>query len=332
MTMPFTRIAGWAALAATFFAGSALAQDMTLRLHTLVQDPHPYNDMAAFMAAEIAERSAGAIEIKVFDAGQLGQDPAVIGEMGLGTIDLMISSTNNAAKQVPEFQIFSIPYLFAGFDDLMDRVGPGTAAEDYFRNVYADRGIGLHLLALGGSGSRNMSNARGPVNSLADIAGIKMRTPPSPMISKTWETLGTLPVTVAWGELYAAVQTGVAEGLESSIPGYSGSKLYEVAPFLALTAHTIQVNHVSIAERTWNKLSDEQKAMFAEVAAEASQLGIEMAAKYETELVETLKAEHGVTVTTPDVSEFQAKLGSLQGELATEMGLEDAMAAVAATN
>ena len=326
-------MAAWKHLAASALAVMmattvSMAADTTMRLHTLVKSPHPYNDMANFMADEIAKRSDGAIEIKVFDAGQLGKDPAVIGEMGLGTIDLMISSTNNAVKQVPEYQVFSMPYLFAGFDDLMERVGPGTPAEDYFKKAYGDHSLNMQLLALGGSGTRNLSNAKGPVNKLGDISGFKMRTPPSPMISKTWAELGTLPVTVAWGELYAAVQTGVAEALESSIPGYTGSKLYEVAPYLALTGHTIQVNHISMSQRAWDKLTPEQQKMFLEVAAEASVLGIDMARKYETELVETLKSKHGVTVTNPDVAEFKAALGPLQASLATELGLEPAMAAI----
>jgi len=306
----------------------AFAQDMTLRLHTLVQDPHPYNDMAAFMAEEVGTRTDGAIAIEIFNAGQLGADPAVISEMALGTIDLMISSTNNAAEVMPDYQIFSIPYLFAGYDDLMARVGPDSAAETFFREAYASNDVGMQLLALGGSGSRNMSNALGPVESLSDIAGMKMRTPPSPMISRTWETLGTLPVSVAWGELYAAIQTGVAEGLESSIPGYAGAKLYEVAPYLALTGHTIQVNHVSMSDRSWGRLTDAQRQIFLDVAAEASALGIERAKFYESELVTKLRAESGVTVTTPDVSEFQAALSDLRGELATELNLTDAMSAL----
>ena len=328
--MAFWKLAGTGMLASIMAVSGAMAAEWEMRLHTLVKSPHPYNDMAVFMAEEVAKRSDGAIEIKIFDAGQLGKDPAVIGEMGLGTIDLMISSTNNAVKQVPEYQVFSMPYLFGGFDDLMTRVGPGSNAETYFQGIYGERSLNMRLLALGGSGTRNLSNAKGPVTALADIAGFKMRTPPSPMISKTWAELGTLPVAVAWGELYAAVQTGVADALESSIPGYTGAKLYEVAPYLALTGHTIQVNHISISDRAWGKLSEDQQAMFLAVAAEASVLGIAMARQYETELVQKLQSDHGVTVTTPDVSEFKAALASLQSSLATDLNLEAAMAALSA--
>lgn len=322
------KLVGSALVASIVLSTGAAAADMTMRLHTLVKSPHPYNDMAKFMAEEVAKRSGGAIKIKIFDAGQLGKDPAVIGEMGLGTIDLMISTTNNASKQVPEYQIFSMPYLFSGFDDLMSKVGPGSKAEAYFQKVYADRSLNVRLLALGGSGTRNMSNSKGPVTKLADISGYKMRTPPSPMISKTWEKLGTLPASVAWGELYAAVQTGVVDAFESSIPGYTGAKLYEVAPFLALTHHTIQVNHISISERAWGNLSKTQQKMFRDISIEASVLGIEVAKKYETDLVERLTTKHNVTVTHPDVSQFKSALSELQVSLLSELNLEAPMAAL----
>lgn len=309
-------------------ATSAQAADINMRLHTLVKSPHPYNDMAEYMAKEVDSRSNGAIAIKIFDAAQLGKDDSVIGEMGLGTIDLMISSTNNAAKKVSEFQLFSMPYLFSGFDDLMSKIGPGSAAEAYFQGKYDDNQMNMKLLALGGSGTRNLSNNIRPVNALKDISGFKMRTPPSPMISKTWAELGTLPTTVAWGELYAAIQTGVANALESSIPGYTGAKLYEVAPYLSLTGHTIQVNHISMSNRAWGKLSDEQKDMFLKVAQEATLLGIEKAKQYEVDLVKKLETEHNVTVTRPDTSEFQTALSDLKSSLVEELGLQEPMAAL----
>lgn len=207
-------------VAITLASGTALAQT-TMRLHTLVQSPHPYNDMAEFMAAEIAERTDGAITIEIFPAASLGNDPAVIGEMALGTIDLIVSSTNNAEGSIPELAAFSLPYLFTGIDDFMDQAGPGTELEAHFQERFAASGAGVHLLALNASGTRNFSTARGPVEALADISGTRMRVPPSPLMVKTWEALGTVPVTVAWAELYAAVQTGVAESFESSTPATS---------------------------------------------------------------------------------------------------------------
>lgn len=312
-----------ASLVAAFAMTSAGAADFNMRLHTLVKSPHPYNDMAEYMQKELEAKSGGRIAIRIFPAASLGNDSAVIGEMGLGTIDLMISSTNNAEKQVPEYQVFSMPYLFKDYDALMKAVKPGSPVFNHFEKAYVDRKLGMQLLALGGSGTRSMSNSKRPVNGLADIKGMKMRTPPSPMISKTWQALGTLPVTVAWAELYAAVQTGVAEGLESSIPGYMGSKLYEVAPHLALTEHTIQVNHVSISQRTWNKLPADLRKLMQDSAVSASALGITKAREYEASFVKKLQQDHGVKVTQPDKSQFVDALKPAQVQLAQEMKLTE---------
>ena len=312
-----------AALAFAGFATGASAQDVTLRLHTLVRSPHPYNDMAARFKEDVEAKSDGRIAVRIFDSGQLGQDPAVIGEIGLGTIDMIISTTSNAVEQVPEMAIFTMPYLFTSIDEIIPTVGPGTAVQEHFQTVFEERGIGMRLLALGGSGTRNMSTVSVPIEGPDDVKGLRMRTPPSPMDRETWAALGMLPVSVAWGELYAAMQTGVAEAMESSLPGYTGSKLYEVAPNLALTEHTIQVNHTSISERTWTKLPDDLKTIVEDAAIAANEYGVEMAAKYDDELVETLQAEHGVTVTRPDKAAFIEQLKPIQADLAKSLDLTE---------
>ena len=319
-----TVIAALAAVGVSLVVGStgASAADFTLRVHTLVQSPHPYNDMAAALKEEVEARSDGRIEVRIFDSGQLGQDPAVISEVGLGTVDIMISTTSNAAQQVPELAIFTMPYLFSSMEELAETVGPGTPVHDHFATKFEERGIGMRLLALGGSGTRNMATASVPVTEVDDLAGLTMRTPPSPMDAETWAALGMLPVTVAWGELYAAMQTGVAQAMESSLPGYTGSKLFEVAPNLALTAHTIQVNHTSISERTWGRLPEDLQQIVAEAAMNANEHGNAMSIRYDTELVEMLQAEHGVNVTRPDTAAFRARLEPIQADLAQRLGLD----------
>ncbi|SNS25317.1 TRAP transporter substrate-binding protein [Tropicimonas sediminicola] len=310
-----------AAALALLSSGAAMAADYTLRVHTLVKSPHPYNDMAAAFKEQVEAESGGAIEVEIFDSGQLGQDPAVIGEIGFGTIDMMISTTSNAAQQIPEYSIFTMPYLFQDMDQALEKVGPGSAVEAHFQQVYEERSVGMKLLALGASGTRNMSTVSVPVEGPGDIDGLKMRTPPSPMDSKTWAAFGMLPVTVAWGELYAAMQTGVADAMESSLPGYTGSKLYEVAPNLALTAHTIQVNHTSISQRTWDKLPEDMQAVVLAAAQAANSFGVEKAKGYDDALVETLKTEHGVSVTIPDKAPFIEVVSPMQVQLAEELDL-----------
>ncbi len=317
-----TMLALGASATSMIVASAAFAADYSLRIHTLVKSPHPYNDMAAAIKEEVEAKSDGRIEVKVFDSGQLGQDPAVIGEMAFGTIDIMISTTSNAVQQIPEFGIFTMPYLFESMDAELETVGPGSPVHAHFEQIYADRSVGMKLLALGASGARNLSTAKVVVKGPGDLDGLKMRTPPSPMDAQTWSAFGMLPVTVAWGELYAAMQTGVAEAMESSLPGYTGSKLYEVAPNLTLTQHTLQVNHTSMSEVSWNKLPEDLQTIVQEAAISANAYGVEKAKEYDAALVNKLETEHGVTVSYPDKAAFMKVVAPLQAKLAADLDLE----------
>lgn len=302
-------------------AFSAQAAEHNLRIHTLVKSPHPYNDMADYMKKELEERSDGRIEVRIFDSGQLGQDPGVISEMAFGSIDLMISTASNAVQQIPEFSIFTMPYLIENMETVLEVIGPDTEAHEHFAQVFKDRGLGMTLLALGATGTRNMASADKPMESMADFKNVKMRTPPSPLDSESWAALGMLPVTVDWGELYAALQTGVAEAMEGSLPGYTGSKLYEVAPYLAMTGHQVQINHISVSDLSWNKLPEDLQELLVTVAAEANEYGLHKAIEYDANLVEELQKEHGVTVTYPNIEEIRAALAPIQGKLAADLDL-----------
>ena len=309
------------AMVAAITAPAASAQEFTLRIHTLARDPHPFNDVAKRFAEYVEAESDGRIEVRIFDAGQLGQDPAVISEIGLGTIDMMVSTSSNAAQQIPELAIFTMPYLFADMDEIAEALGPGTEGLALFQQAFEDRGIGLRLLALGGSGTRNMATVATEVTGPGDLSGLRMRTPPSPMDSETWAAFGMLPTTIAWGELYAAMQSGLADAFESSLPAYLGSQLFEVAPNLVLTEHVVQVHHVSMSEVTWGRLPEDLQEIVVQGAIEGNIFGMEMSKQYDGELVDRLAAEHGVTVWRPDIDEFRAILEPVKAELAERLDL-----------
>ncbi len=236
---------------------------------------------------------------------------------------MMVSTVSNAGGEVPELAIFTMPYLFDSMENVVPKIGPGTAAHDHFAAAFVDRGTGVKLLALGASGTRNMSTVEVAVTGPEALEGLKMRTTQSPMDAETWAALGMLPIQVAWGELYAAMQTGVADAMESSLPGYTGSKLYEVAPNLALTGHQVQIHHVSISQRTFDALPEDLQTLVIETAAAANELGVEKAIEYDSALVETLKTEHGVSVSEPDQAAFVALLEPIQIDLAERLGLMD---------
>ncbi|WP_108661823.1 TRAP transporter substrate-binding protein [Acuticoccus kandeliae] len=314
-------IAALLGAALTLTTGVASAQN--LKLATMVNPPHPWIDAATALKAEVEEKTDGRVTIEIFTGGSLGNDQTVLDEMRLGTIDLIIGGTQNASPFYKKFEIFSLNYLFSG----MDAFRAATAADGevlaYFQNVYDEADLGLKLLALTGGGIRNFSNNVREIHSPDDIKGMKMRVPGSQMDARMWQTFGALTTSLPWTELYTGVQTGVVDAFESSIAAYYGSKLYEVANFHAQTQHQIMMSHISMAESSFNRLSDADKAIFLEAVANAAALGTAKGEEYDATLLDTLQKEHNVTVTDVDKQAFMELVIPLHDEIAAELDATD---------
>lgn len=315
MTTRRSLLAGAALLPLPFVARAQAA--VTLRLHTLVTSPHPYNAAADWFNEQIARRTDGAVRSTLFPSAQLGPDRAVLDEMRLGTIDLMISSTNNAAAQVPQYNVFSLAYLIPDYDSFRRVMRSDGPIAKRIQALYEERRTGLHLLGFMMGGTRNLSAVR-PVRTLDDLRGLKMRVPPSPAVARQWQALGTLPVTINWAEVYTSIQTGVAQALESSLSGYIAERFYEVAPHLSLTMHEVQVGHFTMSARSLARIPSAHRDTLLATAAEAMEVGTRAGIEADEGVVRRARTEFAgrITVHEPERDSFARRLAPLQDELA----------------
>jgi TRAP-type C4-dicarboxylate transport system substrate-binding protein len=94
-----------------------------------------------------------------------------------------------------------------------------------------------------------------PINSLADVKGLKIRLPPVKAWTKVWEHLGALPVTVAFGEVYMALKTGAVEAQENPPETILNYKFYEAQKYLIATEHIYSAARIQLSMKWWNTLS-----------------------------------------------------------------------------
>ena len=287
--------------------------EFQIRLGTVVTGDHAWIQMAEFIQEELAARSDGAIEVSIFPGGQLGNDEAMIDDMRLGTLDMIIGGTQNAAPFVPQFQVLSMHYLFPT-SEAFERVLSDEAVLAYFQQQYDDNGLGLRLLGLSNGGQRNL-HANREIHSVDDLAGMRMRVTASITESMVWSTLGTLPVSMAFNEIYTAVQSNVVDSFEVTAAAFVGSALYEVAPYLILTNHQYTPSHITFSGISFDRLPAEIQALIEEVAAEAVILGSAIANEADNSLHALLVSEHGVTLIEVDRAEFRAVVEPLYAEL-----------------
>ena len=319
-------------LAIALTAGTLLALPVdaqTLRLATVVNEPHPWLDAAEVFKAHIEENSD--LTVEIFPGGQLGNDATVVDEMRIGTVDVMISSVGNVASFVRPFEFFALNYLFSDMDAFRAATDPEGEIFAIFADIVAEADVGMHLLALTGGGTRNLSNARGPITSPDDMAGIRMRTTGAQLDADMWQAMGAVTSSLPWTELYTGVQTGVVTAFESTISGFVGSRLYEVASYHSLTEHQIMMSQISISELRWDALDEETRAVVMEAARLAGETGTEAGVRADEELLGQL-AEQGVTITEVDREAFAARVADLHDALAERLGVSEVLTMIREMN
>jgi TRAP-type transport system periplasmic protein len=144
------------------------------------------------------------------------------------------------------------------------------------------------------------------VQSPDDLAGLKMRVPEIRAYLLLWQTLGTQPSRLAWGEIYLGLSTGTVEAAEGPVASAFASKLHQVAPNVMRTDHLVSTYHITINDETFQSLSPENQQILLDTAREVTQWG-RAEAESETEAMVQQMADEGATVYEIDVAPFAEK-------------------------
>jgi TRAP-type C4-dicarboxylate transport system substrate-binding protein len=130
-----------------------------------------------------------------------------------------------------------------------------------------EEATGVHILGGWNTGARQFT-ANVPIRSPADLAGLRMRFPPTPTFLLNAEAMGAEAVEVAFEELYLALQQGTVDGQENPITNIDAINLVEVQDVISLSSHQLSSNLVIIGP-VWNEMSAEQQEALAAAVEEA---------------------------------------------------------------
>lgn len=314
------------AAAAVLATAPAAAEKVVLRMGTNdhFSDPPKTGGQTAFqwLQKTVAERTNGEVEIKIYPGAQLGAEKDTVKMLKSGGIDITPDSPGNLAALVPEIGLFSASYLFANFDHYEKAVSD----QRFFKRlqkIVKDRDLGYQLVGIGATGSRNVYNRVRPVSTPAELKGMKMRVMASPIEFKVWSTLGMLPTTIASTEIYSALQSGVVDASESSVPYIVGNKYYEVAPYITLTNHQISGHIYLIGDKALAKVPEKHRTALLQALYEAGPRQIRATAELSERMLKDLKTKPRVQVNTVDPKAYIALLRPIQDEVAKSLNVED---------
>lgn len=198
----------------------------------------------------VEQQSGGRIEVIIYPASQLGDDKEILEGLKFGTVEMASVHDGPIPTVFKPAAIFGIPYIFDS-PPIAWRVMDGWYGEKLNKAMIEQTGI--RALAWSDNGVRNFS-ANKPLQTPADLQGVKMRVMVSEVYVKMVEALGGSPTPVAWPELYTALQQGVVDGQENGVTNMLAANLFEVQKYYMLDGHIYSVHVVLIGNKFFESL------------------------------------------------------------------------------
>lgn len=295
----------------------AAAADLTMNVGFGAPEESLYGRFGKIFQEKVAEHSGGKIEVKLRCCNQISSEDEAFKAMQLGTVDGFFITANNVSPHWPLMDVTVLPYIFQNAAHL-DRVLNGPVGQQMKDQLQADTSV--HLLAFGPALYRDFYNSVRPVNTMADMKGLKIRVPKNEVMIATFEAFGANPVPLAWSETPTALQTGTVDGGDNGTSFIRDMKFFEFEPHLVILEHFVAFAPLFASDNFMKKLNDEQRAQILAAAAEA---GKEMAAQVANETEEVrdwLVKEGGMARTDPDKTDFVEAAKGVQQQFAEKRG------------
>uniref|UniRef100_UPI00396CCCCE TRAP transporter substrate-binding protein DctP n=1 Tax=Paracoccus sp. TaxID=267 RepID=UPI00396CCCCE len=210
------------ALVGVAFAAPAAAQEIKIG-YALAEDSH-YGAGASAFEESLKVSLGDQFSFRHFPSSGLGGEREVLEGLQLGTIEMTIASDGTLSNFVPEVGVLGIPFLLRDKNHAR-AVLDGEIGEEMLAKF---DNAGLHALAWGEQGFRHITSNRGPIETPADLSGLKIRTMENQVHIEAFRALGAAPTPMAWPEVIGALEQGAIDGQENPLSVIVSAKLNEV--------------------------------------------------------------------------------------------------------
>jgi TRAP-type transport system periplasmic protein len=280
------------------FAGPAAAD--TFKLATATPLNNPESLAAQRFAKLVAERSDGRITVDVVVGGAAGGEREIAEALQFGTMHMAVLG-GIVQNFDPALMVVEWDLLFKSNEHV--RAAMYGEVGDLINQRLVDN-VGVRNLAVLMRTPRLLTT-NVPVETLADLDGLKIRVPEMPARVAIWSELGARPTPMAFPDVVPALQLGTIDGQENPIGLIHSAGIHEAVDYLADTEHLYGFMMLLVAEPVWQGLSAEDQELLQTAAREAAEFNDELVAESEAEI--KAKVTEGMTVTNPDVAEWRER-------------------------
>ena len=316
-------------LAVALAAAAVCAPAMAKEYRSADVHPEDYPTVMAvkFMSDYISKKTNGKDTIKVYTGNQLGGEKDTIEQVKIGALDLVRINVAPMNNICPETMVPTMPFLFKSKEHMRKTLdGPigdeiGRACEKY----------GYVTLAYYDSGSRSLYTTKKPVNSFADVKGMKIRVQQSDLWVSLLQAMGANATPIPYGEVYTALKTGVVDGAENNWPSYDTARHFEVAPYYAITEHSMAPEMLLMSKKVYDALTPQEQQMWRD-AAKASVPYMRKLWDEKEAVSRSVVEKGGAKGITVDKKPFQHAMKPVYDKFITDPKMKDMVARIQATS
>jgi len=284
----------------------ARARTFPIRYRLGLNQPEssPTAKRMAEMAEAIRQETGGGFELTVHPESRLGPDPQMFAALQAGALEFYLSGATLGGI-APASALPLLPYAFSSSRAVFAALD--GALGDVIRGQLAQ--TGLHAFRYGlQNGFHHITTQGKAIETAADFAGLKIRSPGGAIAGDFFQTLGAEAGMVPFSGMYRALKAKKFDGQSDPLGVVQSLKLYEVQTHLSLTTHwwsgftllahgaawaALPVDIQWVVERNVEAFARRQRADVERINAEG----------------EAALAEHGMTINHADTGSIRAKLG-----------------------
>ncbi|MDQ0160462.1 TRAP transporter substrate-binding protein [Alkalibacillus salilacus] len=291
--------------------------------HNQTNEENPYQD-GLLKFKEVAEsESDGNIEVEVH-AGTIGtSESELVEKLKTGAADVVLVSPGfMTSTGIDEVNLFAFPYLFDSYDH-WESVVQGEVGDEMGQIINEESNNDFKLLGYWTAGVRHYYGKE-PINSMDDLEGKTLRTQTSGVISDFWEQTGAVPTSVAWGELYQALQQDTVDSAENAYPYFVQQDHHNTdnGQYITETGHDYTTRFLLTNGNKFDEYTEEQQEIINQAAEASVEAEWESLYSQEDEYKE-IAQEDGAEINQIDRQPFIDLAKPLQDEYAEEYGVTD---------
>ena len=258
--------------------------------------------MYATTFKEYVESHSDSIKVELYPSDTLGSANDVVGAIAAGTVQMGVYDFSLINNYYQDTMVFCMPGAFLDNNEV-NAIADTDWAQGLFQKTAEQTGI--RVISVVSGGMRNFTTKDIEIRTVDQATGVTFRVMDSPIYVKMVEAISANPVPMAGSEMYVAMQNGVVDGHENTIPNILQDKTYEVQNWIVMDEHIPSMSAVYLNEVLYAGLSDAQRAVIDEAAAAAQTAARDVVTDILANGITTLE-QKGMTVYVPTAEEKAA--------------------------